>query len=422
MEMSGLILDVYDDFKGEVLRSLYGVPETLPDFVKAAQALSTEDHQRLPDECFALILQNGDQVLRKFACIDEGNTALSVQYFIKNAHKLPEEAQKTAAANLLIACSWYDLAAPEPLSKIAEMTGTSLMPHQSPSDKTIGGEKTVVKKAGMGHLLSGHKGETEDFGPEEGRLSHNSHAKTPQRLPQARLLHPHVNVTEKKASQEVITRAGQYYALPSEEKYPLDDYRQIKTAGVYFEEFHRDFKPAHRHEYAVNLLKRASAVGLTMGDMALRYGNQKYASHDGMQVAYEVRDKECAWDETGRGMLQELFEKRAELDPEVFALALGEFDKTAGLTAHYDGLIPDPFLSTFGMDKTAEPVFREVIGNDTVTDRPLYALAAEPKCGLGKLFDDDFVSEFRKDPVAIFKSMPRDQKKIIMRMANETTA
>jgi hypothetical protein len=268
---------------------------------------------------------------------------------------------------------WFDLEVPEPLAKIADVTGTSCMPYQAPSDKKVGGEKAVIKKA---HLQ------------------------------------PYVDVTTKTASrQTALTKTAQHYALPSLKKYPLDTYTEIKTAGQYFEDFYKDFKPAHRHEYAANLMKRADAVGLTMSDLAKRYGSQKYASIDDINVAYEVRDKACAWDDNARGMLHELFEKRAELDPEVFARALGEFDKTAGIAHLYDSHIPDPFFSTFGFEKKANEV--------DVDEGALRKLAKDLPLALQEKFASDFCEEFQRDPVGIFQSMPSEQQDILRKMANE---
>lgn len=382
MQTSGLVLDIYDDFRGDTLRSIYPTADRMPDFIKTAQALSSEDRERLPDDAFALVLINGEQTLRKFACIDEGGTALSVQYFLKNAHKLPVEAQKVAAQNLVTACSWYDLVVPEPLAKIADVTGTSTMPYQAPIDKKVA-DKTTINKT-------------------------------------ARRLEPHVEVTSKKSSPDSVCKEASVYALPVQRKYPLDNYVQVKTASGYFDDFYKDFDPADRHEYAMNLVKRASALGISVSDTARRYGASTYASDEDIKVAYEVRDKTCAWDDSARAMLHELFEKRAELDPEVFALALTEFDKTAGINHEYDRTVPDAYFSTFGDAKLAEEKeFTEVIGNDMVTGGQLCRLAKAPPHALIHTFDPDFCKEFRKDPVGIFKSMPMDQKKILMRMAAE---
>lgn len=118
-KISGIILDVYDDVDGEVVRQLFPTAESLPDMIKQAHSLTTDEQDGLPDDMFALVLLNGDQTLRKYACVDEGNTALSVEYFLLTRHKLPDEAQKTAAANLLVACGWYDIDPPEELEKVA---------------------------------------------------------------------------------------------------------------------------------------------------------------------------------------------------------------------------------------------------------------------------------------------------------------
>lgn len=118
-KLSGLVLDLYDDSTGEVLKEVYASAGDLPDLVKQAHAITQDEYARLPDEAFALVLEDGPIELKKFATIDEGNTVLSVVYFLKTAHKLPLEAQKVAASNLLEACGWYGLVPPTQLRKIA---------------------------------------------------------------------------------------------------------------------------------------------------------------------------------------------------------------------------------------------------------------------------------------------------------------
>lgn len=126
-KLSGLVLDIHDDQSGEVLRSIWPDAEGLPDLVKTAQKITPELEAKLPDHLYALVLQDDDVTLRKFACIDAGHTALSVEYFMKTAHKLPVEAQKVAAENLCIACGWYNIEPPEELQKVAIGMGTAIM-------------------------------------------------------------------------------------------------------------------------------------------------------------------------------------------------------------------------------------------------------------------------------------------------------
>ena len=118
-KLSGLLLDHYDDIGGACIPSIFPSKDTLPELVKQASYLSQMEREALPDDLFALVLQDGDVTLRKYACIDAGNTILSIGYFLENGHKLPEDAQKVAAENLKIACGWYDLQAPEELDKVA---------------------------------------------------------------------------------------------------------------------------------------------------------------------------------------------------------------------------------------------------------------------------------------------------------------
>ena len=120
-KIAGLVLDVYDDPKGEVLRGIFPTADDLPDLIKEASHVTPELHAQLPDDAFALVLQNnGETTIRKYACVDEGNTALNVEYFIKTAHKLPEDAQKVAAQNLIVACGWYGIEPPQELTRFAE--------------------------------------------------------------------------------------------------------------------------------------------------------------------------------------------------------------------------------------------------------------------------------------------------------------
>ncbi len=118
-KLSGLVLDVYDDGEGEVLRGIFPTHDSVPDLIKQAHFLKPEERAALPSDVFALELVNDGTAMRKFACTDAGNTALSIEFFLKTGHKLPLEAQKTAAANLVTACGWYGIEPPEQLEKVA---------------------------------------------------------------------------------------------------------------------------------------------------------------------------------------------------------------------------------------------------------------------------------------------------------------
>jgi hypothetical protein len=125
MQTSGIVLDLYDDDSGEMLKSIYPSVADVPDLVKEAHRLDGDDFTKLPDDVFALVaVVDGDTKIRKYACVDPGNTVLSIEYFLKTAHRLPDEAQKQTAENLVTACGWYGL---EPPSQLKEaMIGMGL--------------------------------------------------------------------------------------------------------------------------------------------------------------------------------------------------------------------------------------------------------------------------------------------------------
>jgi len=118
-KLSGLVLDVYDDPRGSVMREIFPSPETIPEVIKEAHLIVSEERASLPDDVFALVLQDEGATLRKYACIDEGNTRVNVEYFLKVAHKLPVDAAMVAADNLVVACGWYGIDPPAPLLGIA---------------------------------------------------------------------------------------------------------------------------------------------------------------------------------------------------------------------------------------------------------------------------------------------------------------
>ena len=118
-KLSGLVLDVYDDPTGEVLRGIFPTLADVPDLIKCASAVTPEQRATLPDDVFALVLHQGDVAIPKYACVDGGNTALSVEYFMKLGHRLPENAQRSTAQNLVTACGWYGIEPPEEMKKIA---------------------------------------------------------------------------------------------------------------------------------------------------------------------------------------------------------------------------------------------------------------------------------------------------------------
>lgn len=120
------VLDICDDKRGEVFRSVFPEQGLVPDSVKTAMPL--EQLPKLADHHFALVFQNEGQTYRKYAHPDAGHTKLSTIYFFNKGYQLPTEAQKIAAAGLVEACRTYAVPLAPELYKIASGTHVLLGP------------------------------------------------------------------------------------------------------------------------------------------------------------------------------------------------------------------------------------------------------------------------------------------------------
>ena len=471
MQTSGLVLDVYDDFNGSVLRSLFSTSAEIPDLVKQAEALGPTDRAKLPDNVFALVLQNGEQQLRKYACTDPGNVVLSVLYFTKNAHKLPIEAQKTAAANLVTACGWYGLdtlakeaglldaaakgvvghVAKNPLGTLATAVTAPALVQGTKSEigHRMGAIRQFERSGGgiatpeqVGHLMGKH-GEASGTAimPLSGQANKNPTpaaatvkktgsalpvndavaGKNPIQAPQARVLRPHVDVTGKEPHQEKKAHTALFTACPVSYpgRYPLDTFEQVKQASAYFEEHGVRFAPAERREFCQNLVKRADGLGIEVSKTARKYAAEGYAPMGEIKLALDARRRLIS-DEVAYAVLDRMEEKIAATPVDLFCATLGEFDKAIGLDQHYDHAVFDPYFSTYGcLFKVAQDKdnWSWIDGNTYLTYEQLKTIVKTRVPSLTQSFGEDFVKALRADPISIFDSLPRDQKRMVAAMA-----
>lgn len=474
MKTAGIILDLYDN-PGD-LKAIFPSLDVVPESVKIAQSLTPEELQSLPDDAFALVLLNSGERLRKYACVDQGNTELSVAYFFKHGHKLPTSAQKVAAANLATACDWYGIEVPEELQKVAligalstaltapslikgtaskmksnvaavqsgngaivtprqqqflgdmakgaEASGTSIMPSQAPGDldaavarKASQSNTSIGKSAASGHLVSGHGGDT----PEELETSRAEAGEQYDKAPQMtlRTLKPHVDVTGEEAPKVLVEKKASLYAF--EGVYPLDSYEQVKTASAYYDEHHRLMPPVMKRDFASAMTKRASLLGIHVSDDARAAGSDTYASEGQLRLAIDNRRMYLT--EKQASVLEQLYTHRLELAPDAYCLALTEFDKLADIDHRYGPHLLDPVDSTFGFDKVAQDKSDSWInGNDYVTKRTLEQYAATAGITLNDDYGADFLKEFKKDAWGVFNSMPLEQKRRLARAAGDNSA
>jgi len=301
------------------------------------------------------------------------------------------------------------------MTKQAELSNTHTMPAAVASPDSTSTDKAVIKKTGaeMPLLVPGHKHDNEpptgNAGGVPGRM--------PQRLPQSHVLHPHVDVSGKNPKTTTKTKEASRFALG--DRYPLDDYLQVKLAATYFEENYKFLDPKDRREYCQNMVKRANELNIQVSDDARKYASEGYASEEEIKIALEAR-RMLLQDEVLLRGLDKLAHVRPTLAPDFFCAVLEEFDKKAGLNHYYDSDVPDPYWSTFGVEKNA--TFSELIGNQYVNEFDLHNLADKQLFLVKNVFTDDFALEFRKDPIGIYKSLPLAQRRILAHMASEQRA
>jgi hypothetical protein len=291
-----------------------------------------------------------------------------------------------------------------------------IMPNTAgPDDKPDKGTKSVIPKTAT--LV--RKDDFEALAYPDGVQGEGVSGEQPKENPQAKPIHPRVVVTGKEPPKIIKEKYASHFAMPSIQRYPLDSYAQVKQAAAYFEDNRGRLAPIHRREFCTNLVKRASSLGIPVSEEVQSYGGVGYAPHEELEVALGSR-RLLLHNDDHAALLGKLAEARVSLSADDFAVALSEFDKIAGLDEYYDSDVVDPFLCIFGKT-AATPVDDEsfVIGNDMVTAGQLHHLAATACANIQDRFGEDFVKEFKKDPLSIFKSLPADQKKVICREANE---
>ena len=439
MQTAGIVLDLYDN--PHDLRAIFPSVDVIPDSVKIAHRLSSDELAALPDDAFALVLLDEGDRLRKFACVDEGNTLLNVSYFFLHGHKLPVEAQKTAAENLKVACAWYGLEVPEELEKIALGLGTVMNAAMLPSIvKGTGGQirdnlqatrmaGSTVMPPHQQHQMSALTKSAElsgtstmpnqDPGDLTGAVARGKPGSSNTSVAKAAGMNPYVDVTGKSATVKEAAAPYEYSAYQG--LYPLDSYTQVEAARAYFDDNIRRMPPEMRHEFATNMVKRASALGIEVNGVAAAYGSTTFAPIEQIKVAFDTRRPHLT--EKQAAVLDQLFDHRAALGPEKFCAALEEFDKLAQLDWRYDHSVMDPYASTYGVQKTASDEGDSwTQGADYITKKQIENYAVTGFHTLKHDYGSDMAKEFKKDPWGIFSSLPVDQKRRLARAAGDNSA
>lgn len=463
---AGVTYDWYDD-QGLTLKSKFPTRESLPDIIKTA---TVHPKEGLANEQFALVMIDNGGVFRKYACNDAGTTAMSAVYFMEHGDKLPEEAQKLAASNLIQACLRHGIRPPAPMVKVARTALVKrllggLLPQTSKAmpelaqaakrtqmaGKMMGSTERAVQKLGPQAVLNpataakvdkttqmarniGTKAKQEMRqmtgalqNPAAGAGARNLQARQAFRkevmeAPKVAVASANlVDITGLRPPTKVKVAAPEsdndYAVITSDGRrlYPIHTWDMMKTAESYWQENRRLMEPEIRRQFATKLAAKAEFVGFPLDLDIVEAGAQTYGTDGHLGAAIEMRKVACAPGSDDRDFLDGLFEKRAEIEPGVYAEVLRRFDVENGLDSGWDHVVLDPWVSTFGINKTAEVIWQS--GADRVTDRAITNLAENHLDIVQEEFTEHMADEFKKDPISIFKSMPEPNKKILARMA-----
>ena len=347
-KLSSEALDFYDDPSGVVFKRRFPDPTLLPDFIKEAKLLSDEERNIYPDDLFALVLNEDEGKLKKYAMNDKANTALSVIYFLDNGiSKIPGDIAKVAARRLVEGCHWYHIQPPEPLMKVAE--GLDEVP--TPNVET---EKVASLTAAVEHKLM---------------------------------------------------------AIPEDDKYPLDSYSDVQAAVPWFEKNASCLHPRKRRTFARNLQKRAEELGIPTSQQIILYASE-HVDLDKTAQQVRIRMQKTAGEDRQR--YAAYFEKISSVSPGVAAEALAVLDEESGMDQFWDGGVMDPFMATLGVEKEASYMFHDNFG--TMSDEDIKNLALRQQLFIEKALGKDFFKAFKEDPVNIFKSLPAEQKTVLIRL------
>lgn len=391
---NGKTVDFYDD-GGQVLREKFG--DALPDFIKQAEVLTEEDLDNLPDHAFAVVLIDGSEKMRKFACVDKAHTAINAIYFMENPRSLPYEARGIAAHNIKVACKRHGLGVPDKLLKVASRA------------------KKLIDMDGAVPMMSKKK-QSELSGTEIMPLSSAGSRRLKKIASET--ISPYIDVN--KDTQPVAFRRPKVaYALEDTNgpQFPLESYSQVKEAAEFFEQQGKRFHPRSRHNACVKIAARADVLGVPIGKVVRQYGSPTFGPDGQIKVGFETRRQMFRSDEGSTALLDSLMEKKASAGPEEFAEALAQVDIALGLSRYWGKGVMDPWATTFGQTKVAEWSWSH--GNEKLEAKQLQNFVKEGpgRSALERSFGTELADAMSKNPTSIFDSLPLEQKIVIARLA-----
>lgn len=388
---AGSVVDPYDDGFASLKTFFRDRPP--PDFIKTASIMDAGQHEALPDHAFAVVLVDDQRQMRKYACTDKAHTAVNVLYFLDNADQLPPTARVKTASNLSKACQYFGMQPPVSLLKIAAQRKRLI--------KSDGAEITVKEADVSGTSIAPNSA---------------PHSRARLEKKGSFMENPYVRMDEPDFTMAKQAAEDTMCALP-DGRLPLYSLTQVKEASDFFNETAATMHPRTRHQLCSKLSKRASEVGVPVSDVVRKYGSLEYAPDGEFEATVGTRMQlwRQAGNEEGPGLLESLLEKKASVHPEVFAETLAAIDANTGIDHYWDHGVPDPWFTTFGVEKRAAAWSWSKDGV-RLNENQLRKLASNQQL-LQEKFGDALAQGMAENPVVVFESLPMDTQKVIAGMA-----
>jgi len=350
LKIANQVIDVYDDVFAKDIQKLAAINENIT-------VMSSVKKQNLDDTEFALsIITKEAGVLNKFPCADHDSTWVSNQYFDMNHRKLPAEAQEIAAYHIKMACLKHGVSPTPSVEGLAK---------EASSNVYVEKDATFVKTA-----------------------------------------------TVKKVDLSIFSDIEKIANNYTAAQYAMRDRAGVELASKYFEQYGSKMPLDLRVKYAGAIQRRAQELGMQKVAGAVgRYASDSYSA----QLDAHLINRKSYLDDQPimKMMLDKLASVKETMPAQEFAAHLHSFDKRAGLTRHYDAGLKNPYESVIGVENPSSKVLYKT-ASKSLTEDELSGVVNAKYSKIQEYFGETLAKELQKNPQAIFDSLPKDHKEVIV--------
>ena len=334
------------------IEALVKAAEAMPASILGMETLSPEEMSKLGDRFFALIYKRrGLPPFKCFPIVDAGNVYISALIWGLSKMALPMAARRSSAYFIMQAAAKY---------------GVNNFPfHDDIVDSA--NALTIVPLSNV--------------------------------------------IVDDSAVDNTMTKHAQAFLLPSENKYPIRDEIDVKTAASYFDQYHTAMDPPVAYEYASNLKK--CAMDYKLEDEVGEWVNKYAGEFRNPTFTEKVEKRADLTKEAKYKKAWESIDKIADtLDNKTLVELVWKMDKTAGIDKYYGMILPDPVQAVVSSDRPVEKN-ASAVAEDDMSDEDLSSV---PATVFGKYYGSSLMDQFCNDRRLVYEAMSEDNKEIIKKM------